>query len=210
MVKKKYVQSKTKKSAPKIKKESKVEKKRRLLDEVQTKINEGLDKPISLNEVIIRLCESYQKSFQLSDEQKERLEEIEKITHRPQNHLLESILDMGMKYYASKFEKASKMSKKDLRNSTAAGSANIKIDTFVKKIMKKNDKATNPRDKVYINQTYLTKEQGSNRRAIQAYLEANKEMLEEHHQKHELNPRHNFSVNNYLKRMKEAHEREEA
>lgn len=198
---KKYQSKKNKKR----KIEGKLIKKARLLAEVKGKMQQQAGAEISLNEVIIALCEHYSKSFPLIDDQNTRLEELVGVTKRSREYLLNSIVEMGLKYYASKWEKAQGMSKQALRDSFSSGSAHQRIDDFVKKLMKKNDNAKEAKNKVHINQTYLLQHQGSNRGAIKAYLEVNKEMLDKHHAKHGLGPRHNFSVNSYHKRMEGIH-----
>ena len=71
--------------------------------------------------------------------------------------------------------------------------------------MKKNDSTKLKENKIFINQTYLIKNQGSNRDAVKGFLELNRELLESHHKKHGLRPRHNIEVNSYRKKLKRPH-----
>ena len=181
--------------------------KKMMLEKIQKQMEEKEGSKMSKNEVIRRLCESYEQSIPLTPEEAEKLSEVSKTAKIPTAQLGHSIVTMGLKFYQSRYSNAAKdMKKTELRNSEKAGSAALKIDAFVKKVMKQNDEAKNIMDKVFISQVHISNHQGSNRHAIKAYLEFNKEMLDKHHEKHSLTVRHNCTAAKYRKALKQQKE----
>ena len=92
--------------------------------------------------------------------------------------------------------------------------ANNKLDEIVKSIILHNDNEELKEDKIYINQTSLLKyikeniiyskinnEQIKtfNVKVIQRYLAKNKDLLDQHHSKHDLKETHNRDIANFRK-----------
>ena len=65
--------------------------------------------------------------------------------------------------------------------------------------MSDNDKAKLKDDKIYINQTTLLKIKKFSVPVVKRYLNNNKELLNEHHLKHDLTSNHNRDVANFKK-----------
>jgi hypothetical protein len=169
----------------------KVEKKKRLLTDIQKRLEERTGLAYSLNEVIIMLCEEYLKDIKLSDTMTRKIVRAADSAKMSPLQILGKACDWAEKFYYSRYlERPSDPSK--------PGSAYLRIDQFVKKLIKKNDSSKKKEDKVFINQTYLIKHQGSNRGAVKGYLEINKDILTKHHKKHGLHSRHNIEVHSYL------------
>ena len=92
--------------------------------------------------------------------------------------------------------------------------ANNKLDEIVKSIMLHNDNVELKEHKIYINQTALLKYVKENPiysktnneqiktfnvQVIKRYLTKNKDLLEEHHTKHDLKETHNRDIANFRK-----------
>jgi hypothetical protein len=173
-------------------KKSKVAYKTQLLEKVRKQMETEAGIELSLNQVIIACCEQYLNSIHLSPKQMEQLTRAGLAAKRSPSQMLTAACEWAQKFYTTKYQ--------DTGTEYHAGSAYKRIDQFVKKQMRKNDLAKRMEDKVYINQTYLSKHQGSNRDAIKGYLELNGEMLLEHHRRHKLRARHNNEVSSILRR----------
>lgn len=184
--------------------EGKVSKKRRLLIKIQRILQEQLGTHPSLNEVIIHLAESYLGDLKLNDKQLKKIEVAAQSAKMSPEQILDKACDWASKFYQNRYENRPPESMGKAKDNTNPGSAYWRIDAYVKKLMQKNDKATRKQDKVYINQTFLSKHQGANRNAIKGYLEVNKEILRKHHDKHNLGPRHNVEVKVYFFRTKKG------
>ena len=77
--------------------------------------------------------------------------------------------------------------------------SNNRLDTIVKEIMLNNDNTKLKDDKIYINQTSLLKVKKFSVPVVKRYLNNNKEMLNQHHSKHDITPNHNRDVANSKK-----------
>ena len=162
---------------------------------------------ISINEVIRRLCESYENSVRLTDTENSELNETAAISKIPRNILVHNAIRMGTKFYKTRYSNvAKKLKKSDLRKSYEPGSAYLKIEAHVKKVMKQNDEVEDKMEKVFVSQTYIQATLHSHRGAVKAFLEANKDMLAEHHLRHGLTNRHGCAVAK-LRRAKREVER---
>jgi hypothetical protein len=187
--------------------------KRQIKIEKLTRIKEEFDKnqerPLSLDDVIIKLCSQHKRSFLLSESIIQELSDLSSLTGRTTNNLISSFLTSGIKDFRTRWtsakEKMKNMKKNEILKANFAGSAEIRIDKVVKEIMNKNDKIKNPMKKVFISQTLLKKLTNGYVPSIKAYLEKNKEIIDSHHLKHNLTPRHNFSVE-MLKKSQENKE----
>lgn len=178
-----------------VQKLKKVAKKVILLQQICQKMEkEGRVAP-SLNEAIIYSAESLMNDVRLTPKQRAKIEEAATIARMTPEQILDKACEWAKRFYGKKYsgEKSSK--------EFDAGSAYRRVEDFVSEVMKKNDSHKSKEKKVFINQTYLLKNQGSNRTAIKGFLELNREMLDKHHKKHGLNHRHNMLVNSYLRKI---------
>jgi len=166
----------------------KVAYKQKLLAQVQKKIEEEKGIRPSLNQAITLVCEAYLASLQLNQKQLELIQKASNASKKSPLQILSAACEWSAKFYGSKYQREVQ------KNDTRAGSAYVRIDHFVRRVMKKNDLASRSEEKVFINQTYLMKHQGANRDAIKGYLNEQASMLEKHHKKHRLSKDHNAKV----------------
>lgn len=196
-------------SVQKKKKETKGEKKRLLLQEVAQRLLGDDGHPPSLNEAIIASAESFLLDMRLDPGQRSKIEQAAAIANLTPMQILDKACDWASRFYGSKYAGLGELGEKSLGaggkdraslDQFAPGSAYLRVHEFVQKLMKKNDLCKKKEEKVFINQTYLVKHQGSNRDAIRGYLHAQRQALQAHHQKHGLSPRHNVEVHSYRNR----------
>lgn len=171
------------------------EEKRAILKKVQIKMIKEHGKELSLNEIVIILCESYLKDLKITKEQEQKILLAAQIAKISPLQVMGKACDWASKFYTKKYKNSEIKGRSLKERPLSPGTAYWRIDSFVKKVMKNNDHAKDSHNKVFINQTYLAKNQGSNRSAIKGYLEHNKEEIKRHHRKHKLHARHNIEVN---------------
>ena len=181
-----------------VQKLKKTVKKVMLLQQISQKMEKEKGITPSLNEAIIYSAESVLNDIRLSPKQRAKIEEAALVAKMTPQQILDKACEWAKRFYGKKY--SGEKSTKHFEAGTAYG----RVEEFVREVMKKNDSQRSKDKKVFINQTYLLKNQGSNRAAIKGFLELNREMLEKHHKKHGLNPRHNLLVNSYLRKMKNA------
>lgn len=188
----------------------KVALKRELLQKLCQQIEAQKGVTPSLNEAIITAAQSFLDELQLNFSHKAKIKEAAAVAKMHPQQILDKACSWASRFYLQKYSKEDSVDKnlpaggeRDGHHEFSPGSAYARIGEFVKELMKKNDLAKKKEDKVFINQTYLVKNQGSNRDAIKGFLHLQKEMLDKHHKKHSLGPRHNVEVNSYLSRMGE-------
>jgi hypothetical protein len=179
-----------------VQKNKKSEKKKLLLQQICLKMEKERGIPHSLNEAIIHSTECLLNDMHLSPKQRSKIENAAQSAKMTPQQILDKACDWASRFYGQKYaaEKSSQQ--------FTAGSAYRRVEEFVKAVMKKNDSTKLKENKIFINQTYLIKNQGSNRDAVKGFLELNRELLESHHRKHGLRPRHNIEVNSYRKKSK--------
>ena len=98
--------------------------------------------------------------------------------------------------FCNRIIKNNKLGKLEHKNTLES---NNRLDEVVKNIMLDNDKAKLKDDKIYINQTTLLKIKKFSVPVVKRYLNNNKEMLDQHHSKHDLTSNHNRDVANSKK-----------
>ena len=176
--------------------------KRALLEKIQISIKSKTGYLPSLNEAIICAAQSYLNDIHLNKQQTSKIELAATAAKMTPLQILDKACDWASRFYSNKYSVEAQDLKNQKSNGTldefSAGSAYLRIHEFVTKLMKKNDSSKKKEDMVFINQTYLTKHQGSNRDAIKGYLQLHADVLDKHHKKHDLNPRHNLEVNTYF------------
>lgn len=186
-------------------KHGKVALKRELLQKLCQRIESEKGVSPSINEAIITAAENFLSELQLNFSHKNKIKEAAAAAKMNPQQILDKACDWAFRFYLQKYSSENKGrtagSDRNDNNQFSPGSAYARIGEFVKELMKKNDAAKKKEDKVFINQTYLVKNQGSNRDAIKGFLHLQKEMLDKHHKKHSLGPRHNVEVNSYLSRL---------
>ena len=180
----------------KVPKKTKTQKKKEILQSLCEKINLEKGFTPSLNEAIIFAAESFLNDLRLSTKQQKQLAEAASASKMTSQQILDKSCDWAYRFYCHKYSSASEPSSAEF----SAGSAYQRIHEFVLKLMKKNDQCKKKEDKVFINQSYISKHQGSNRQAIKGHLAIHKELIDKHHKKHDLSPRHNVEVHSYLLR----------
>lgn len=181
-----------------VQKVTKGQKKKDLLSQVCQKIASEKGFSPSLNEAIMIAAESFLQDLRPSQKQLQHLQAAAQSAKMSPSQILDKAIDWASRFYESKY--SSESLAKENSSDFAPGSAYQRIHEFVLKVMKKNDGTKKKEEKVFINQNYLTKNQGSNRTAIKGYLYLQQEVLEKHHKKHDLSPRHNVMVNSYLEK----------
>lgn len=198
-------ENKSEKMAKKSTKQGKVALKRELLQKLCQKIESEKGVAPSINEAIIAAAESFLSELQLNFSHQNKIKQAAAAAKMHPQQILDKACDWAFRFYLQKYSSENKDltggEKRNEHNEFSPGSAYSRIGEFVKELMKKNDAAKKKEDKVFINQTYLVKNQGSNRDAIKGFLHLQKEMLDKHHKKHSLGPRHNIEVNSYLSRI---------
>lgn len=103
---------------------------------------------------------------------------------------------MAVIQFCNRIIKNNKLGKLEHKQTTES---NNRIDEIVKNIMSDNDKTKLKDDKIYINQTTLLKIKKFSVPAVKRYLNNNKEILDQHHSKHDLSSNHNRDVANFRK-----------
>ncbi len=192
----------------KTKKLGKRERRKQLLDSIRPLVPNDSDKPMSEDDLIIYICESFPQSYKMTNDQYKRASELGEKLNRTVGNIASTYIDYGIKTLETKAdrlkEKIKKTKKADRKYLVSAGSAQFKIKDVVQKMIDKNNKTNDPDEKVFISQTILAQKTGCNRPAVKSFLESQKELLDKHHAKHNLDENHNRSVKmrkNKLKRI---------
>ena len=79
------------------KKLNKTMRRKELLRIIHQKMQSEAQNSLSLNDVILALCERHEKSFLLSDAQNKALQEVSDLTKRTAEDLINSMIEMGIK-----------------------------------------------------------------------------------------------------------------
>ena len=106
------------------------------------------------------------------------------------------LVKMAVIPFCNRIIKNNKLGKLEHKNTLES---NNRLDEVVKNIMSDNDKAKLKDDKIYINQTTLLKIKKFSVPVVKRYLNNNKELLNQHHSKHDLSSNHNRDVANSKK-----------
>ena len=108
----------------------------------------------------------------------------------------QELVKMAVIPFCNRIIKNNKLGKLEHKNTLES---NNRLDEVVKSIMSDNDKAKFKDDKIYINQTTLLKIKKFSVPVVKRYLNNNKEILNQHHSKHDLSSNHNRDVANSKK-----------
>lgn len=128
--------------------------------------------------------------FEYTEEEKAEIQRAESLGYSPLKLARVGLLGEARRTNRASERLQSVEDVSDLRT-TVRGSAELRIDTFVKAIMAQNDQAKDSIDKVRLSTTWVQKELGANRQAINEYFEKHAAMIDAHHQKHGLGENHN-------------------
>lgn len=165
----------------------KVTLKKELLAQAKAKLERDTGIEVSMNQAIMVACQAYVSQLKLGAKDLERIHAAATSAKKSPAQVLSAACAWAERFYGSRY----KQQEKEI---FGAGTAYKRIDAFVRKVIAKNDKAKQIQKKVFINQTFLMKKQGSNREAIKGYLQVNHEMLKKHHEKHRLQASHNIEL----------------
>ena len=115
------------------------------------------------------------------------------------NIVPQELVKMAVIQFCNRIIKNNKFGKLEHKHTMES---NNRFDEVVESIMSNNDEVKLKVDKVYINQTSLLKIKKFSVPAVKRYLNNNKEMLDQHHFKHDLSSNHNREVANFRKTIK--------
>ncbi len=159
-------------------------------------------------ELLIELLDNYTLNDKLFNQQEQK---IFNTALSIKNTTAQELLKAAIIPFCNRIIKNNKMGKTENLKTIEA---NNKLDKIVKSIISHNDNVELKEHKMYINQTFLLKyikeniiyskinnEQIKtfNVKVIQRYLAKNKDLLNQHHSKHNLKETHNRDIANFRK-----------